>query len=118
LLDLLLQVGQLVFSSVTFAELEARIGLPKFDRYLPIERRRQLPREASAPACWVGIDTLLSACLFCREASDDAFIHAALEAHSVRLVSGDNDLLCPHPLDGLHILSPRAALDELTGVVR
>lgn len=40
LVDRLLEIGKLVFSAATFAELEARIWLPKFDRYLPIERRR------------------------------------------------------------------------------
>ena len=36
-----LQHGQFVFSSETFAELETRIWRPKFDRYISIVRRRQ-----------------------------------------------------------------------------
>jgi len=113
LLDRLLQVGRLVFSSATFAELEARIWLPKFDRYLPIERRRRLLQEANASALWVDIPVGLASRRHSRDAKDDMFIHAALAASATRLVSGDDDLLCLHPLEGLHILSPRAALDEL-----
>lgn len=116
LLDRLLQVGRLVFSSATFAELEARIWLPKFDRYLPIERRRRLLQEANASALWVDIPVELASRRYSRDTKDDMFIHAALAASAARLVSGDDDLLCLHPLEGIYILSPRAALDELAKV--
>ncbi|MFM7783235.1 MAG: putative toxin-antitoxin system toxin component, PIN family, partial [Gammaproteobacteria bacterium] len=115
-LDHLLQAGRLVFSSATFAELEARIWLPKFDRCLPIERRRRLLHDANASAFWVDIPDGLASRRHSRDPKDDMFIHAALAAASARLVSGDEDLLCQHPLEGLHILSPRAALEELTRV--
>lgn len=116
-LDHLLQAGRLVFSSATFAELEARIWLPKFDRYLPIERRRRLLHDANASALWVDIPDGLASRRHSRDAKDDMFIHAALAASSARLVSGDEDLLCLHPLEGLHILSPRDALEELSRAV-
>lgn len=113
LVDCLLQVGRLVFSAVTFAELEARVWLPKFDRYLPIERRRRLLREINASAFWVDIPVALAQLSYSRDVKDDSFIHAAIAAGSVRLVSGDKDLLCLHPIDALQILTPRVALDEL-----
>jgi putative PIN family toxin of toxin-antitoxin system len=118
LLDHLLQVGRLVFTGATFAELEVRIWLPKFDRYLPIERRRGLLHDASASALWVDVPDGLASRRHSRDAKDDMFIHAALASSSTRLVSGDADLLCLHPIESLHILSPRAALDELTGTSR
>jgi predicted nucleic acid-binding protein len=43
----------------------------------------------------------------------DVLLSAALAAGACRLVSGDDDLLCLHPLQTLHILTPRAALDEI-----
>lgn len=113
LVDRLLQAGKLVFSDRTFAELDARIWQPKFDRYLPIERRRRLLREASAAAYWVDVASALSTCRYSRDPDDDAFVHAAIAAAASRLVTGDNDLLCLNPLDDLRILSPRQALDEL-----
>lgn len=113
LLDTLLQVGRLVFCEATFQELKARIWLPKFDRYLSIERRQAVLRDASAAALWVDIRGELSTRKFSRDADDDAFIRAAIAAGAPRLVTGDDDLLCLHPLDSLHIVSPRAALDEL-----
>ena len=112
LLDRLLQVGKLVYSATTFAELEGRIWLPKFDHYLPMDRRRLL-REANACAFWVEVPSTIAERKFSRDVKDDAFIYAAMTAGASRLVTGDNDLLCLHPLGDLHILSPRDALEEL-----
>ena len=113
LLDRLLQVGKLVYSATTFAELEGRIWLPKFDRYLPMDSRRRLLREVNACAFWVEVPSTIAERKFSRDVMDDAFIHAAIRAGASRLITGDNDLLCLHPLGDLHILSPRDALEEL-----
>lgn len=111
--DKVLAVGQLVFSNATFAELEARIWLPKFDRYLPMERRRSVLEDASAGALWVEVPTAIAQRAYSRDPKDDAFVHTAIAAQVSRLISGDKDLLCLHPLDSLQILSPREGLDEL-----
>ncbi len=111
--DRVLAVGKLVFSNATFAELETRIWLPKFDRYLPMERRRSVLDEASAGAIWVDVTTAIAQRGYSRDPKDDAFVHAAIAAQVSRLISGDKDLLCLHPMGDLQILSPRAGLDEL-----
>lgn len=113
LMDRVLQVGKLVYSEATFAELEARIWLPKFDRYLSMERRRSLLRDVNGSAYWVNMPAGISSQAYSRDAKDDAFIHAALAAGAPRLVTGDDDLLCLHPLGEIQILSPRRALNEL-----
>jgi uncharacterized protein len=112
LVDRLLE-GRLVFTQVTFAELESRIWKPKFDRYLPIERRQRLLRDFNASALWVDVPPTIAGRTFSRDVTDDAFVHAAIAAGVSRLISGDDDLLCLHPLEKLHILAPRTALDEL-----
>ena len=113
LTDRLLQHGRLVFSAATFAELESRLWRPKFDRYLSLERRRRVLQDLNAAAHWVQVPAALAAQRFSRDASDDAFIHAAMTAGSLRLISGDEDLLCLHPLGRLHIITPRVALTEI-----
>lgn len=118
LMDKLLAEGRLVFSRATFAELESRIWKPKFDRYLPIERRNQILHELNASALWVDVSSTISILSYSRDVKDDAFVHAALAAGATRLVSGDDDLLCLHPLGTLHILTPRAALDEISKLIR
>lgn len=111
--DRLLADGKLVFSTATFAELESRLWKPKFDRYLSLEQRRRLLHDLNASALWVDIPAPLAERHFSRDRDDDAFIHAALAAPAYRLVSGDDDLLCLSPLEGLRILTPRAALDDM-----
>jgi len=113
LVDMLLAESRLVFSRATFAELESRIWKPKFDRYLPIERRRHILLELDACALWVDIPATISRLSYSRDVKDDPFIHAAMSAGVTRLISGDDDLLCLHPLGNLHIVNPRTALDEI-----
>lgn len=114
LVDRLLAEGRLVFSQATFAELETRIWKSKFDRYLPIERRNRLLHELNGSAHWVEVPPAIAAQTFSRDAKDDPFVHVAMAAGVTRLISGDNDLLWLHPLDALHIISPRTALDEIS----
>jgi len=118
LVDILLAEGRLVFSQTTFAELESRIWKPKFDRYLPIERRKHILQELNASAMWVDVPSAISEQFYSRDVKDDPFVHVAIAAGVTRLISGDDDLLCLHPLGTLHILSPRAALNEISKLIR
>lgn len=101
--------GRPVFSAQTFAELESRLWLPKFDRYLPMDERRRLLGDINALAYWVDIPETIVAQKFCRDADDDKFIHAALAAEAPWLVTGDRDLLEAPAVPGLRILTPAAA---------
>ena len=99
-----------LFSDATFAELEARIWKPKFDRYLSMETRRNVLRDARALSHWVDIPANLAATHWSRDAEDDKFIQTALAGAARWLVTGDQDLLV---LDGeldVRILSPAQAL--------
>jgi putative PIN family toxin of toxin-antitoxin system len=105
------QTGQAVFSAQTFAELKDRVWRPKFDRYVTLEQRKNFLSDMESSALWVEVPRALSATAYCRDAADDMFIHTAQAAHATWLVTGDEDLLCPHPLGALQIVTPRAALD-------
>lgn len=106
--------GLAVFSEATFAELEARIWKPKFDRYISLEARRAVLRDASAAALWVEIPPELAELRWSRDADDDAFIRTALAAQAPWLVTGDDDLLSVPVISGLQILSPAQALQAWT----
>ncbi len=112
LVRLVLADGEPVFSAATIAELDARLWRPKFDRYLDMEERQRLLRDLNSLACWITVPPAISAQAFCRDADDDKMIHAALAAQATLLVTGDDDLLCLHPLGDLNILTPRAALEK------
>lgn len=108
---LVLDRYRLVFSDATFAELESRLWRPKFDRYLSPEVRTQLLHDFTAVADWVEPAGELQR--LSRDVDDDKFIHAALAASASWLISGDDDLLELSAVNGLSILSPAKALQEL-----
>lgn len=102
--------GVPVFSDATFAELEARIWKPKFDRYLSMETRQGILHDARALSQWVDIPADMATQRFSRDADDDKFIHTALAASALWLVTGDQDLLVIEADFGVRIVAPAQAL--------
>ncbi len=104
---------QPVFSTQTFEELEQRLWRPRFDRYISLEQRKELLADIESVASWVVVSPAIAAQKFCRDPTDDKFIHAALATEPAWLVTGDKDLLVLadslSPL-GVRILSPVEAL--------
>lgn len=109
-----LQQEVTVFSEATFAELESRIWKPKFDRYISLEARKAILRDARAAAVWVEIPPELWDQRWSRDPDDDVFIRTALAAQAPWLVTGDDDLLSVPALDGLQMLTPAQALSIFT----
>lgn len=105
-----------VFTAATFAELESRLWKPKFDPYISVELRRRLLHDLSGAALWVEVPASLATQTFSRDADDDKFVHAALAANAMWLVSGDGDLLDMAPVPRLTVLSPLNALRQVFGV--
>lgn len=107
-----IRFGQPVFSAETYAELKERLWRPKFDRYVTLEQRKRLLADLDAIALWVEIPPALAVKAYCRDASDDKFIHAAQAAEATWLVTGDSDLLvlAENPgVPGVKILTPADA---------
>ena len=113
-----LQNGIPVFSKATFAELEARLWKPKFDRYLSMDTRRAILHDANAVAHWVDIPLELAVKTYSRDPDDDKFIHAALAASSTWLVTGDQDLLVIETPLLVRILTAGEALLEETDFLK
>ena len=108
-----LQMGVPVFSQATFAEFEARLWKPKFDRYLSMETRRAILHDANAVAHWVDIPADIAAKTYSRDPDDDKFIHTALAASAAWLVTGDQDLLVIETPLQVRILTAGEALLEV-----
>ena len=105
-----LAYGVSVFSAATFAELEARIWKPKFDRYLTMEARQGILHDARALGHWVDIPPSIAAQRYSRDESDDKFIHTALAGAAKWLITGDLDLLVIEADLAVHIVAPAQAL--------
>ena len=103
LLDYLLNKKCLVFSKSTFAELETRLRKPKFDRYLTNTNRQKLLQQLMLSCHWYDIPKDIAKLKFSRDVNDDVFVQLAITANVKRLITGDDDLLCLHPLADLQI---------------
>ena len=110
LMRLVLERHRLVFSQSTFDELQSRLYRPKFDRYITLEQRQRMLHDFNACAHWVDLAPYP---VYCRDPDDDKFIATALQASAHWLTSGDKDLLEAHAPQGLHILPPAQAMEQL-----
>lgn len=114
--DLVRQVvrlGQPVFSPDTFTELKQRLWLPKFDRFVSMEHRKRLLHDIDGAARWVEAPQPVAARVFTRDEAADKFIHAALAAGGVWVVTGYQDLLALSESltpSGVRIVTPSDAL--------
>lgn len=101
--------AQLIATTSTLRELMERLLSPKFNRYVPRERRDALLLRL-APL--IEIVEVVQQVRACRDPRDDKFLEAAVNGRADVLVSGDKDLLELHPFRGIAILTPAAYLDR------
>jgi len=99
-----------VFSEATFAELETRLWKPRFDRFISLEARKSILRDARAAALWVELPPELSEQRWSRDTDDDVFIRTALAAKAHWLVTEDDDLLSVPAIEALNVLTPAQIL--------
>ena len=100
---------QLLASTDTLRELMTKLLSPKFDRYVPRERRDALVLRL-APL--IEIVEVVQRVQVSRDSDDDKFLEVALNGRADVIVSGDRDLLELNPFRGVAIVSPTAYLEE------
>jgi len=92
-----------LFSTATWAELNAVLRRPKFAPYIqPATLGPYLERIRSF-AMFVQTPTSIRAC---RDPKDDKFLEVAVHGSADVIVTGDSDLLDLHPFRGIAILTP------------
>lgn len=97
--------GQLLASTATLRELMTKLLSPKFDRYVPRERRDALTLRLAPLIEIVEVVQRLQAS---RDPDDDKFLEVAINGRADVVVSGDGDLLDLNPFRGIVILTPAA----------
>jgi putative PIN family toxin of toxin-antitoxin system len=95
--------AQLVATTETLRELIETVMQPKFDRYVPRERREALLQRV---ASLVEIIEVLQHVRASRDPKDDKFLEAAVNGRANVLVSGDGDLLDLNPFRSIAIVTP------------
>jgi putative PIN family toxin of toxin-antitoxin system len=99
--------GQLLASTETLRELMTTLHAPKFDRYVPRDRREALLLRLAPLLEIVEIVQRIQAS---RDPHDDQFLEVAVNGRADVLISGDGDLLDLHPFRA--ILTPAAYLER------
>jgi putative PIN family toxin of toxin-antitoxin system len=105
--ELAVRSAQLLGSTDTVRELMTKLLSPKFDRYIPRERRDALLLRLAPLIEMVEVVQRVQAS---RDPADDKFLEVALNGRADVVVSGDRDLLELHPFRGIAILAPAAYL--------
>lgn len=102
--------GKLLVSEATVAELNEVLRRPKFNKYLPEEKRLEFLAALVQESELVEVTEEITAC---RDGKDDKFLEAAVSGGASHLVTGDADLLALHPFRGIAVLTPQAFLASL-----
>jgi putative PIN family toxin of toxin-antitoxin system len=102
--------GKLLISEATVAELDEVLRRPKFNKYVPEEKRLEFLAALVQAAELVEVTEVITAC---RDVKDNKFLELAVSGKASHLISGDGDLLVLHPFRGIAILAPQAFLTSL-----
>ena len=96
-------------SQAGFAELDAVMKRPKFDRFLEFSER-----EAALDAIRQTITFAEPWCHYqvCRDPSDDKFIDLAVCVGAASIITRDADLLTLNPINGIPIIDARSFVLE------
>ena len=107
--NLVTETSEVVVSLEIFAELEAVLRRPKFERFLTIDERMaalSAIRQETTPAePWCNYR-------ICRDPSDDKFIDLAVCTGASSIITRDVDLLTLGPINGITVLDPKSFVLE------
>jgi putative PIN family toxin of toxin-antitoxin system len=110
---LALSRGQVLISDPLIDELREVLRRKKFDPYLPREVRDRFCALLVERATLVVVTETIRAR---RDPKDDIVLELAVSGHATHIVTGDPDLLAPHPFRAIAVLTPRAFVEEMTAM--
>ena len=104
--------GRLLVSEMTIAELDEVLRRPKFNKYVPEEKRLEFLAALVREAELVEVVHVVSEC---RDPKDNKFLELAVSGNASHIISGDADLLVLHPFRGIAIVTPQVFLAAADG---
>ena len=109
--DYVLEHGTSLISVATLVELNGVLRRSQFNRYLTEEERLEFLSLLVRDSELVEVTVALSVC---RDPKDNKFLELAVSGSATHIISGDGDLLAPHPFRGIAILTPQDFLTQQT----
>jgi putative PIN family toxin of toxin-antitoxin system len=101
--------GEIIISDDIFDEFSDVFIRPKFDRYLPLEKRLMVIQDLKDISKFVPVNTIITAC---RDPKDNKFLELATEAGAACIITGDKDLLELNPFQKIPILTAQEFLEK------
>jgi putative PIN family toxin of toxin-antitoxin system len=100
-------LGQLLASTATLAEIDEVLRRPRFARFLSMETRLEFLRRYREAVRLILVSSPIRAC---RDPRDDKFLEVAVYGQADVILTGDADLLALDPFQHVRIVTPRAFL--------
>jgi uncharacterized protein len=94
--------GILIYSDETIVELERKLAMDKFDKYIAAIKRRQFLKNYLQIGLNIPITKIAK---ICRDPNDDMFLSLALSAHADCVITEDKDMLVLNPFENIPVLS-------------
>ena len=108
-LDKAQDIGIILLSSSFFTELQEVLSRPKFDRYITLERRKELLENLVETAEFINVNEQINEC---RDPKDNKYLELAVSGKAECIITGDEDLLVLNPFRQIDILMVQKFLDE------
>jgi putative PIN family toxin of toxin-antitoxin system len=112
-LDKAQDIGIILLSIAVFKELQEVLSRPKFDRYITLERRKELLENLVETTEFININETINEC---RDPKDNKYLELAVSGKAECIVTGDEDLLILNPFRQIDILTVQKFLDDLIGI--
>ena len=103
------EIGKVIFSPATLAELREVLHREKFNRYLPESDRLQFLSLVVYKGLFIKVHESIDEC---RDPKDNKFLELAVSGDTECIVSGDDDLLVLHPFRNIPIVTPRDFINQ------
>ena len=101
------RLATILFSKVTFQELEEVLNRPKFNKYVSLAIRYQFIAKLKLESELIVISNTIKDC---RDPKDDKFLDVAINGNATHIITGDKDLLELHPFRDVLIVTPNQFL--------
>ncbi len=95
------KLGNILFSEVTFQELQEVLNRPKFNRYVALNIRLQFLAKIKLDLEEIFITETIN---ICRDPKDNKFLEVAVNGNANYLITGDQDLLVLNPFRNIEII--------------
>jgi len=103
-LDQAFDIGLVIVSEATVAELADVLQRRRFDKYVREEARLHFLATFTRDTTLIAVtETIID----CRDPKDNKFLEVAVSGEARVIVTGDRDLLDLHPYRGIAIMTPR-----------